>query len=59
MNMDENEYRNHEGATINRFYEKLLLIKDKMNTDCAKSIAWKRDENMRGFKKGFNDEWNG
>lgn len=59
MNMDETEYRNHEGTTINHFYEKLLLIKDMMNTDCAKSIAWKRDEYMRGFLKEFNDEWNG
>ena len=38
---------------------KLLLIKDMMNIDCAKSIAWKRDEYMRGFLKEFNDEWNG
>ncbi len=42
--MDETEYRNHEGTTINHFYEKLLLIKNMMNTDCAKSIAWKKDE---------------
>ena len=42
--MDETEYRNHEGTTINHFYEKLLLIKNMMNTECTKSIAWKKDE---------------
>ncbi len=59
MNMDETEYRNHEGTTINHFYEKLFLIKDMMNINCAKSIAWKRHEYMCGFLKEFNDEWNG
>ena len=59
INMNETEYRNNKGTTINHFYEKLLLMKDMMNTDCAKSIDWKRDEYMRGFLKEFNDEWNG
>ena len=57
--VSHDQYRNHEETTINHFYEKLLLLKDMMNTDCAKSIAWKRDEYMRGFLKEFNDEWNG
>ncbi len=58
INMDETEYRNNEGTTINHFYEKLLLIKDMMNTDCAKVIANKRDGYMREFLKEFYDEWN-
>lgn len=57
MNMDETEYRNNEGTTINHFHEKLLLIKDMMNTDCAKAIAKKRDGYMREFIKEFYDEW--
>lgn len=58
INMDETEYRNNEGTTINHFYEKLLLIKDMMNTGCAKVIANRRDRYMREFLKEFYDEWN-
>ena len=58
INMNETEYRNNEGTTINHFYEKLLLIKDMMNTGCAKVIANRRDGYMREFLKEFYDEWN-
>lgn len=57
--MDETAYRNNKGTTIQHFYEKLLLLKDMMNTDCAKAIAQKRDRYMREFLKEFFDEWDG
>ena len=57
-NIDETEYRNNEGTTINHFYEKLLLIEDIMNTDCTKVAAKKRNGYTREFLKEFNDEWN-
>ena len=55
--MNETEYRNNNGTTINHCYEKLLLLNDMMNTDCAKTIAGKRDKYMSKFLKEFQDEW--
>lgn len=48
-----------EGSTIHHFYEKLLLIKDKLNTKTAKDIAQQRDVFMQLFVQEFLDEWNG
>lgn len=44
-------------STINHFYEKLLLVKNKMNTASAKRIAQTRHEYMEGFLKQFYTEW--
>lgn len=58
-NMSKEAYKNTTAPTINHFYEKLLLLKDKMNTPTAKDIAAQRHEYMQGFLAQFYAEWNG
>ncbi len=53
------EYKNSQSATINHFHEKLLLLKDRMNTVTAKRIAEKRHEFMLQFLDHFMNEWEG
>ena len=59
LKMTKEEYKNSNAPTINHFYEKLLLLKDKMNTETGKKIAQKRHEYMETFLEQFYDEWNG
>jgi uncharacterized protein len=59
LHMSKEEYKNSQAPTLNHFYEKLLLLKDKMNTETAKKIAQDRHHFMEGFLSQFYAEWDG
>ena len=59
LNQTKEEYKNSEAPTINHFYEKLLLLKDRMNTISGKKIAKERHQYMEIFLQQFYDEWEG
>ena len=59
FNMSKEEYKNSEAPTINHFYEKLLLLKEKMNTQSGKKIAEDRHIYMENFLSQFYAEWEG
>lgn len=59
LNLTKEEYKNTTAPTINHFYEKLLLLKDKMNTDTGRQIAQQRHDYMLQFLEQFYAEWNG
>ena len=58
-NMNKEQYRqNDNSTTINHFYEKLLLLKDMMNTETARKIAERRHAFMQTYLDEFLAEWN-
>ncbi len=59
LTMSKEEYKNSAAPTLNHFYEKLLLLKDRMNTETGKKIALERHRFMEDFLGQFYGEWNG
>lgn len=53
------EYRSHRGSTLNHVFEKLLLLKDRMNTESARRIASERHQFMEHYLRQFEAEWDG
>jgi len=56
LTMTKEEYKNSTAPTINHFYEKLLLLKDKMNTETGKKLAEQRNSFMESYLKQFYSE---
>ncbi|HCY98119.1 HD domain-containing protein [uncultured Polaribacter sp.] len=59
LKMTKETYKKSTAPTINHFYEKLLLLKDQMNTASGKKIANNRHQFMELYLQQFYDEWNG
>ncbi|MDT0645559.1 HD domain-containing protein [Zunongwangia sp. F260] len=59
LHMTKEEYKASNAPTINHFYEKLLLLKDRMNTETGRKIAAERHQFMELYLDQFYKEWNG
>ena len=59
LNMTKEEYKTNSAPTINHFYEKLLLLKDRMNTNTGNKLAEQRHNFMEHYLSEFYDEWDG
>ncbi|HNC39522.1 MAG TPA: phosphohydrolase, partial [Chitinophagaceae bacterium] len=57
--MSKEEYKSSTAPTINHFYEKLLLLKDRMNTRTGKMMAEERHRFMEQYLQQFYSEWEG
>ena len=59
LNMTKQEYKESKAPTLNHFYEKLFLLKDRMNTSTGKKIALERHKFMLTYIEQFYSEWEG
>lgn len=59
LEMTKEQYKKSEAPTINHFYEKLLLLKERMNTETGRRIASDRHVFMEQFLAQFYAEWEG
>lgn len=59
LNMTKEEYKHSTSPTLNHFYEKLLLLKERMNTNTGRLMAEQRHQFMVAYLDQFYKEWNG
>ncbi|MFN8134287.1 MAG: HD domain-containing protein [Bacteroidales bacterium] len=59
LQLTKEEYKNSTAPTLNHFYEKLLLLKDLMNTETGKQMAENRHKFMLAYLEQFYNEWDG
>ncbi|MEQ9439649.1 MAG: HD domain-containing protein [Cyclobacteriaceae bacterium] len=59
LHLSKEEYKRSKAPTINHFYEKLLLLKDRMNTETGRQMAEERHRFMEQFLAQFYREWDG